>query len=902
VLRAELIAAQGRRDDAAKYLRREAATRPGDARVWSALALMTADVKGTAAGLAIMDEAQATAGDCVDVRLARATLYAREPGRVRPIDSLGERIETWPESEQLRLLAGLVEVYDQLGDAEGVVRTLRRIVARQPVNAAMWLKLHERAAPTDAATASTARAALTKLESENGSSVLLCDAHGADGARIQSLLPRLTQTFGAQPTRADACLALARAKAAAGDTASTEGLVERAFYLEPTRYETAEALVAHHARKRDHDRVKRVLARLAADPRWAGEPFRRVVAHVIAAVPSAVELLNLSKPLVESDPQGLAWLADCAARYRHPEAAALLDAAAKQPGATGDDWLRKALYESKENPASGPAVLDVAKAKLAPEVYFAIVAVYADSAAGATFTPEAATPAEKRMLVQARLAVKLSRAKHEEAGKLLEGFLAEKDTSVGNADWARRNLAMIYAVGGTPDDRVRAMKLLKDVGAEANASQEDLRATVSALTVLARYLEGSDRRTVLAKAITALEAIHKVSAAPTDLFALSQLYRAAGNRAEGRKRLQQLLNRRPEELAKDPSYAYYLTAALEELVEDGNFDAAATFANKLAQVRATDFKSLAAIARFEAKAGRAERALAAAEDYVRLADTSAGDYIVRSAQVAELLDEMSRYPNVRGTPAGRKITDAAVERFAAIVPNRPEAIVGLAGALASDGRAGEAFDRIERLGRYLPARLRASAGLAVVRGGAVTDPQAAQVLKWIDACLAEESNSVPLMLGKAEFFALRLDTANAAAAYEAVLAKEPRNVVALNNLSWMLAADPKTAEKALELVTRATRENGLTGDLLDTRARVRITLKDFEDAEKDLAEAISHDPTALRWFHVAVLRMSQAQPNSAEAGRAFAEAKRRGVTSRTIHPADLPTYRALETASTSAGK
>ena len=121
-------------------------------------------------------------------------------------------------------------------------------------------------------------------------------------------------------------------------------------------------------------------------------------------------------------------------------------------------------------------------------------------------------------------------------------------------------------------------------------------------------------------------------------------------------------------------------------------------------------------------------------------------------------------------------------------------------------------------------------------------------------------------------------------------------MVALNNLAWLQAADPRTAEKALDLVTRATREGGLTGDLLDTRARVRITLKQFAAAEGDLAEAISHDPTALRWFHVALLRMSQTPQATTEAGKAFAEAKRRGLDARTIHPADLPTFRVLEAA------
>ena len=688
------------------------------------------------------------------------------------------------------------------------------------------------------------------------------------------------------------CLALARLKSLSGDAIAAAALTERAFVLEPTKYEAAEALLAQHATN-EPNRVGELLSRLAVDPRWAGEPFRRMAGHVLQtlAPPAAVSVLNACRPLVGREPGGASWLSEWAVALRQPDAPALLDAACG-PRATSDDWLRKALFVSKENPTAGPAVLAAAKDRLKPEAFASLVAVYADTAAGSTFVPEAGTPSEKRLLAQARLSVKLSRAQNVEAAKVLDAFLAEKDTAPSDADWARRNLAMLFAVNGSQDDRVRAMALLKTITTDASATPTELRTTVGVLLSLARYLEGADRRAVLGKAIVALKAVYKSSSAPGDLFAMSQLYRAAGDRDNSRKCLQELLQR--EAIDKDPSYTAYLTAALDELVEDGNFKSAEAFANKLIQLRVGDFKSLASIARFEVKAGRPERGLAVAEDYARLADAGGGDYLVRSARVAELLDELSRMPNVRGTAAGRKITDAAVERFVAIVPTRPEAIVGVAGALSADGRAAEALERIEKLNRHIPARLRASAGLAIARGGAVTDQQAEAILKWIEVCLGDEPDSVPLLLSKAEFLAVRQNTTGAATAFEKVLAKEPRNVVALNNLAWLLAADAASAEKALDLVTRATREGGLTGDLLDTRARVRITLKQFAAAESDLAEAIAHEPTALRWFHVAVLRATQVPPNAAEAANAFKEAKRRGLDARSVHPADAGAYRALD--------
>jgi cellulose synthase operon protein C len=516
--------------------------------------------------------------------------------------------------------------------------------------------------------------------------------------------------------------------------------------------------------------------------------------------------------------------------------------------------------------------------------------VYADSAAGSTFNPTATSPDEARALAEARLAVKLSRGKPTEAAKVLEGYLADATTKGASAEWARRNLAMLYAAGGTQTDRERAMELLKDAEVRPDAPIEDLRATAAVLATLARFLEGRDRRAVLSKAVSALEAVHKKTNAPADLFTVAQLYRAAGDRASGRKALQLLLNRKPEELAADPQYALYLTTALEELVEDANFQSAAAFAGKLSQMRANDFRSLAAIARYEAKAGRPERALAVAEDYARLADANGGDYLARAAQVAELLDELSRFPNVRGTQAGRAISTAAAERFSALIPNRPEAVVGLAGVLAADGRAAEAIARVERAPK-LSSRLKATAAVTIARGADLSPTEAAQLLKWIDAGLADEPSAPDLLMHRGEFLARRGDLPTASAAFEQVLAKDARNVVALNNLAWLLSSNPATAEKALELVARATRESGMTGELLDTRARVQITLKQYDKAERDLADAISYDPTPLRWFHVALLRLGQEKP--AEASKAFAEAARRGLEARSVHPADTATFTKL---------
>jgi tetratricopeptide (TPR) repeat protein len=621
---------------------------------------------------------------------------------------------------------------------------------------------------------------------------------------------------------------------------------------------------------------------MATDPRWAGEPFRRLVTSVVPGVPTpvAAKLLNRSRPFVERDPGGLGWLAATADRYRVFDPVPVLAEATTRPTATADDWLRLALTR-------GPEDLKAARGKLPPAPYLAAVAVFLETPGAGGFEPELSSPTERRLFAQARLAVKLSRGEPDEATQVLEEYLAGKDLSPTDLAWGRRNLGMLYAVGGSPEDRRRAMQLIKDAAVDGGSTVEELRATAGVLTTLARYLEGADRIAVLTRAAVALDTAHKQGKSPKDLFNLSQLYRSAGNRTDSRKCLQALLN-------SDPKNLYYLVAAVEELVEDQDYAAAGTFAAKLLGDHPGEFRAVAAAARLECKAGRPLAGLALAEKYAQSADPGAGDHLTRSGRVAELLDELARLPNVRGTPAGRAIADAAVERYAALVPTRPEAVIGLVGVLAADGRAADGFARLERLGRVIPQRVRAAAGLAAVRAGTVTERQAATVQGWIDGCLAEEPTSPTLLLNRAEFLALRQDLAGAAAEYEKILTADPRNVVALNNLAWILAADPRTAERAQELVARATREVGLTGDLLDTRARVRITLKQFEQAERDLDDAIRLEPTALRWFHLALSRLGQTPPRQDDAARAFHEAKRRGLEPRGVHPADLPAYGSLD--------
>ena len=460
VLRAEAAAAQGKRDEALQRLRAEVGRRPGDVRLWTVLAAAAADHGGTAAGLAVVDEAQAAVGDTPDVRLCRADLFARDPARVRSLDPLGGRIEAWPDVDQARLLAGLIEVYDRLGNKAAVVETLRRMTGRRPADAALWKQLAVRAngLPTDGGKAAAeARAALARIEGEGGASVLLADALASSG---DAILQRFASAFGRDPNSAEACLALARVHHARGDESQAMRLTERAVVLEPSRFETNEAFLLQLQRAGGTDRLGHELARLTGDPRWRGEPLRRLIGNVAAQLPKAdaPALLRRCPASLRRGSDAIGWWAEALARFGDAaQPSGLLTEAVAAAGATADDWLRLALYHAGRNdPAALRATFETARGRLSEPAFYGLAATFGETAHAKLWQPETATPAARRALVQARLAVKMSRSLPADAVGLLEAFLTEPGQPATDLAWAKRNLAMLLVLGGRgPADRQR---------------------------------------------------------------------------------------------------------------------------------------------------------------------------------------------------------------------------------------------------------------------------------------------------------------------------------------------------------------------------------------------------------------------------------------------------------------
>lgn len=908
LLRAELFTLKRTPDRAIAAVRDEAMKRPTDGRLWAAYAISAADYAGVPAGLSILDEAQAMCGDRAELRLARAALYARDPARLRPIDPLAAQIDTWPEVDQNRLLYGLVEIYDRMGDEAGVVRTFRRIAGRYPSDPTVWEGLFDRATRSgDTATAAEARAMLLKLETEPGKSAALLNgwevANGRRASDAPAAINALVKQFGPTPDRGDVCVALAKLKALTGDPAAANTLFARAVRLDPARFGPTQEYLAFLTAGGQDEPLTRLLARLTQDYRWCGEPIRRAVRQTVNRVPpvAAKRLLDTVRPAVEAEPDGLGWLGDCyAACGFKGDAAMCYDRAVTTPVTTSDDWLRKAVRSAEAGDADAALkVLAAAKEKLnSPPLHLMTCALFAEHpAAPKDWAPEKLSAADKKLYAQARLSVKLSKFDRDAAVTVLDDFLADKDVPAEGTAWARRNLAMLLAARGTTADRARAKELLTDADKSPGDNADEKRSTVAVLAQLSRQLEGADRDQVLDRAIKVLTEVGKETGIPRDKFLLAQMYRTAAVRAdekkatECRKQARTLIQ---ELIKKDPKNPEYYVAALEEMTETADQELAEKCAAYLIANHRIDYRVVQAVSRFECRMNRPENALAHAVAYSRTSDSTAGDLQLRSARSAELLDELARRPGVQGTPVGRKMTDAAVEKYEGLFVTRPEAIVATVGLLSADGRADAGFAKIERNAAQLPNRVKLLAGLAILRTGGATESQFKQVGEWLVAARQEEPGSAAVLCNAGEYHLLKRDLAEAEKAYAAVLAADDQNVIALSNLGWVLAANPDAADRALKMLDQAVRAVGLTGELLDTRARVKIARKEYDSARRDLEGAMKQDQTPLRLFHLALAEHLLGGEVAADAGKHFREAKEKGLKAVTVHPADREVFAEME--------
>jgi tetratricopeptide (TPR) repeat protein len=194
---------------------------------------------------------------------------------------------------------------------------------------------------------------------------------------------------------------------------------------------------------------------------------------------------------------------------------------------------------------------------------------------------------------------------------------------------------------------------------------------------------------------------------------------------------------------------------------------------------------------------------------------------------------------------------AAAGRAVGLDPQDPVAHTNKGKVLLTLGRVEEAIASLREAIRFAPWDGRAYYNLGLALVAARREDEALQA--FLDATAADPRLAAAHVI-TGQIYHRRGRYAEAIVAYGRAVRVDESNLLALNNLAWLLATCPEEAyldgTRAVELAKKAVALRGRTPSALDTLAAAHAEKKEFKEAVKSQTEALADgtlekaDPTA----------------------------------------------------------
>ena len=848
-LLADVQAAHGEAEKGTETLHAACRLRPSDPRLWVALADFAWREDGTVKAVQILNEARAVAGDTVEWKLARAKVIARM-NPVVDVDRLAGATSHLSETERVRLWKGLVDILTlETDDAKATLAACRTLADLSSQDIASRRRMYLAAVHDKDAAAERQRGKELQAAHPNGETFVKVVRAGQETraaaipeARLNELKTLADQTVRDIPELVEAHWLAARVADRMNDSPAAAKSYGTAAQMDPLNTQLLADRMRFIAKPNDQTVTESAWMHLAADPRIGS-------GRLLAAKRLAGRNTNLPR------------------------------------NANTDYWAGQFTQPGQTLDAAQGAIsecdLALGREKLIPLLAF----LRADlKRQHPQWKPDIQTSEEYRVFTSACVAHDEFVGRPADALPVLTALAADKNAKPEDVAWAKQAEAAIrLQLGDAEGGKVAQADLKKWLDSEP-ATVAEHRNRVSVLSAALRTANGVEKEPILSALLQSLGEITKGSVATVaDWYQLSQLYRGVGDRTNARRCLGELLKREPNNLQ-------YLAINVDDLISDGRLADAEPMVASL-QPGVHDLRVAGVLAKYLALVNDAPGVLETTDKFVKAADAGTADGAIRQRQAAELLDQLARLSLARNLSGGKLLLEGACERYRAVSHQYPEAVGAWAALLALGGQPEKAFEELEKRQQRMSAADLAVGGMRVLQAGSPTPKQFQTVNGWLAKALAEQPKSVALHLRQAEWHTLQSQYDAAGKAYRRVLELDGNQPVALNNLAWILAADPATAAEALQLADKAVRQSAANAELLDTRARILISAGQFAEAKRSLEEALNASQTGLRYFHMALWHLKQDQ--RADAVRMFREALNRGLDPKAVHPADAAAYREL---------
>jgi tetratricopeptide (TPR) repeat protein len=452
----------------------------------------------------------------------------------------------------------------------------------------------------------------------------------------------------------------------------------------------------------------------------------------------------------------------------------------------------------------------------------------------------------------------------------------------GNLLWARRMAARILATTNDYQSMRNAEKLLASNSQDGNLLIEDKLAMAE---ILAPRPEPLSRL----KAIGLLEEVAKVQ--PLNEHAeiqLGDLYYAVGsNWSKYSAQMQKAIGRFPNSVEARTAFVRKLLNRGDK----GSLDEAARQVSKMREIAPNAPATFELTVRLASKLGKQQQVrnelvsrIPKIQDIKELDEAQARGIAGFGSLLVELGD-----------------LDSAEKLYTDLAARVPSMNFELAKFLGERRDPQKCFDKLQEI--YKPENVNEvlAVALAVVRAkrDKVGEKYDEQIQRWLDAGLRENPDSITLLVTQADLYDLQKKYDAAAETYTKLLSrpdlKDIRRAIVLNNLAFLLALSDSKAggNDPLKLVNEAADIMGPNSDILDTRAIVLTSQKNYRGAIADLELAVTDNPTASKYYHKARAHFLAGENKAAV--EAWEKGESLGLTRDSLNRMELEQFDELKT-------
>ncbi len=925
LLQAEVLAAQGRAEEAESLLLKARDADPKQARLWAGLISLAQRQQDWERVEQLLAEAAQQSGDSLELRISKAFYLAQRYGseRAGQLAELAEVPDSYDEAARVQLWQTLLSLAQRLNERPLAARLARQIAQLQPNNVRARFTLLELAL-RDRDLEAVERV-LQEIERIEGQGPLW---HYGQAVRLSLLAgdkpddPRLDEALGHLRQAGERRPSWSRVPLLKASIYHQQRKLNLALenYLQAIQMGDRNPEAVRRAAElllREH-RVDDALGLIALLDQQDGSRsggLEEVELRARAMKGDLDRALELARKAAEGsdDYRDLLWLGQLlfgkAQQVQQSEDSSAGDLLLEEAGTAfrratelgptePQSWISRVQFlmrtdkpqEAAEAVAAAQQALPPEHARLALPLCYALIGRLdlARQKYDQALAEAPADPQVVRAVVDFYIRTNNLAVADAQLEKFFDGTLKADPDDVS---WARRARAGILMTHGRYPDLAKALSLVNE-NLRANPDQaiEDLR-------VKARILMAMPSRRQRTEAIEVLEELIERQVRPTaeDSFLLAQLYLREDAFTKFTAQMRALLTDYPD----NPQF---LATYVQALLQHNELAGAEIYLERLGQLAPKSFAyvQLSFERNFRRNQHRPEGELSELRDqlviplreFIDDPESVPRDRPSRLLRASSLLTSFSE----RLREDGKLLVANDLARQAELmlreyVDLRPEQRLALVPMLCSQGRLDDALDLLDRQWQSVEPNHVTSAVVAILRADGINRQQIERLEVIAERAARHFRRPQKLLVALAEI-ATKLEKYDQAEAhYREIIDSDSDSVVAMNNLAVILALRGTKLDEALRLVNRALALNGPNGAIIDSRATVYLAMGKPKEALADMEVAVADNPTPVRLFHQAQAFAAANRPTSAR--EAMRKAVKDGLKPEDLQPLELPAYERL---------